>query len=171
MPTTQYLSQERVQVTLRRIASEIIERNRGLKNVVVVGIQVRGVSVAKKLAVILEEISGESVSVGELDTKPYRDDRDLEESPADRSRLEIAITDRDVVLVDDVLFTGRTVRAALDALIRYGRPKTIQLTVLIDRGHREYPICPDYVGRVVQTKHRERVRVQEAAGLAVYIDE
>lgn len=170
MTSTQVLDGEQVRRTLKRMAYEVVERNRGLDNVVVVGIRRRGVAVAEALARTLEAIGGARVDVQKLDTTPFRDDG-LKAEAEDSSDVRLDVTDRDVVLVDDVLFTGRTVRAALDALIRYGRPRTIQLAVLVDRGHREYPIRPDFVGRTIQTKHRERVAVLEDEGLAIYVEE
>lgn len=178
MTSTMVLGEERVQRALTRVAYEIVERNEGIDNVVVVGILRRGVAVAEVLATALGRISGEHVQVHELDTSPCRDDQEADAVAPDSSRMGIDVTDRDVVLVDDVLFTGRTVRAALDALVRFGRPRTIQLAVLVDRGHREYPIRPDYVGRTIQTKHQERVSVRSGDGpamnsdrLAIYIEE
>ncbi len=172
MRTTLVLGEERVRRALTRVAYEIVERNEGLENVVVVGILRRGVAVAEALAAILERISELRIDVHELDTSPYRDDLDAGGDARDASQMNVDVTDRDVVLVDDVLFTGRTVRAALDALVRFGRPRSIQLAVLVDRGHREYPIRPDYVGRTIQTKHRERVAVRtDDDTLAIYIEE
>lgn len=170
MTATLVLDEERVRRALKRLAYEIVERNRGLENVVVVGIRRRGVAVAEAVARTLVEIGGGQLEVQKLDTAPFRDDNDDPEVE-DTSEVQVDVTDRDVVLVDDVLFTGRTIRAALDALVRYGRPRTIQLAVLVDRGHREYPIRPDYVGRTIQTKHRERVDVRAEDGLAIYIEE
>ena len=156
---------------LRRMAFEIAERNHGLESVVIVGIRRRGVLVANMLAAALGEINDTIVDVQELDTSPYRDDRSSTSGKQDESLIDIDLTARNVVLVDDVLYTGRTVRAALDGIIRYGRPKTIQLAVLVDRGHREYPIRPDFVGRVVPTKHREHVVVRAEDDFAIYVIE
>src|SRR5690606_3798238 len=114
---------------------------------------------------------GRRFQVHELDVSPFRDDRSQEVPSDDTSTIEADLTDKDVILTDDVLFTGRTARAALDAVIKYGRPRTIQLVVLIDRGHREYPIQPDFVGRLIQTKHRERVVVDVDEGFAVFVEE
>lgn len=171
MTSTLVLGEERVQRAINRLAYEIIERNAGLDNLVIVGILRRGVAVAEALAAVLERIGNSRVDVHELDTSPYRDDHDAGEQAADATRMTVDISDKDVVLVDDVLFTGRTVRAALDALVRFGRPRTIQLAVLVDRGHREFPIRPDYVGRTIQTKHRERVSVRTEERLAIYVEE
>lgn len=171
MKSTLLLDQHHVQRTLTRLAYEIAERNKGLANVVVVGVLRRGAVVAEKVATEMEKIESSPISVQHLDPTPYRDDLPLEKEVSDMSRIDIDITDKDVVLVDDVLFTGRTIRAALDGLIRFGRPRSIQLAVLIDRGHREFPIRPDYTGRIVQTKHSERVAVRPEEGLAIYIEE
>lgn len=165
------MSPERVGRTFTRLAYEIIERNRGASTLEIVGIRRRGTAVAEALANAIGDIEGRGFQVHELDVSAYRDDREPGEAISDDSAIHGDITDRDVVLIDDVLFTGRTARAALDALVQYGRPKSIQLAVLIDRGHREYPIQPDYLGRSLQTKHRERVVVDVESGFAVYVVE
>jgi pyrimidine operon attenuation protein/uracil phosphoribosyltransferase len=158
MSDIELLSPERVQRILRRLAYEIVERNRGSSNLVFVGILSRGDVLARA---IVDEVSklGQPVPEVPLDVSAFRDDVDREERPG-TGLPEVDLTGRDVVVVDDVLFTGRTARAALDAIVGLGRPSSIQLAVLIDRGHREYPIQPDYVGRVIPTKHRERVEVR-----------
>lgn len=143
---------------IRRLAYEILEKNRGAENLTILGILSRGDAVGRAIAEEISAIESAPVVYHPLDTAPYRDDVNAEVS-TDESAEQPAIEDRDVILVDDVLFTGRTVRAALDALIRFGRPRSIQLVVLVDRGHREYPIQPDFVGRRIPTKHRERVEV------------
>lgn len=171
MATTLIISPERVRRTMSRLAYEVIERNRGTENLELVGIRQRGPAVARALAAHIGSIDGRRFRVHELDVTPYRDDRDPEEEIEDSSDVDRDMTDRDVILTDDVLFTGRTARAALDAIIHYGRPRSIQLVALIDRGHREYPIQPDYVGRLIQTKHRERVVVNVDEGFAVYVEE
>ena len=171
MARTLYLSPNRVRRMLTRIAYEIVERNRGTDQLELVGIRARGTALGRALAEEISRIEGRAFTVHELDVKPYRDDRDRSAAFEDGSRIEADITGRDVVLTEDVLFTGRTARAALDALVHYGRPRTIQLVALVDRGHREYPIQPDYVGRVIQTKHKERIVVEVEAGFAVYIEE
>ena len=171
MARTQYLSAGRVRRMLTRIAYEIVERNRGAESLELVGIRARGTAVASALAEEMGRIEGRAFTVHELDVAAYRDDRDRSDPPEDHSRILADVTGRDVILVDDVLFTGRTARAALDALVHYGRPRTIQLAVLVDRGHREYPIQPDFVGRVIQTKHKERVAVDIDDGFAVYVEE
>jgi pyrimidine operon attenuation protein/uracil phosphoribosyltransferase len=153
------------------MAYEVVERNRGAEMLEIVGIRSRGTALAELLAKQISEIEPRRFSVSRLDVAAYRDDRDPSTRLEDRSSVQVDVTDRDVILVDDVLFTGRTVRAALDAIVHYGRPRTIQLAVLVDRGHREYPIQPDFVGRVLPTKHRERVDVSIEDGPAVYIEE
>jgi pyrimidine operon attenuation protein/uracil phosphoribosyltransferase len=147
---------------VRRIAHEILERNRGTVDLVVVGIHTRGVPLAERLARALAEAEA-PVPVGELDITLYRDD--LEGRPTTRvgtTRMPGSIDDRVVVLVDDVLFTGRTVRAALDCLADLGRPRRVELAVLVDRGHRELPIRADYVGKNLPTSSSERVSVHLA---------
>jgi pyrimidine operon attenuation protein/uracil phosphoribosyltransferase len=160
VPRVQVLSAEDVSRALTRIAHEIVERNHGLSDVVVIGLQTGGVSLARRLAQVLEEIEGKAVTSGTLDVAFYRDDIGI------RPVLPEAITNipgdlagRLVVLVDDVLFTGRTVRAALNALTDYGRARAVQLAVMIDRGHREIPIRPDYVGKNIPTRIDEQVDV------------
>jgi pyrimidine operon attenuation protein/uracil phosphoribosyltransferase len=146
--------------TLTRIAHEIIERNKGAKNLVIVGIRSRGIYLANRIAQKIKEIEGVEVPVGELDITFYRDDLTVLSNPlVQKTHLPFDITDKDVILIDDVLFTGRTARAALDALMDFGRPATVQLAVLVDRGHRELPIRADYVGKNVPTSRREEVRV------------
>ena len=171
MPRTLIISPERVRRTMSRLAYEVVERNRGTENLEIVGIRHRGPAIGRALAAHIGHIDGRRFRVHELDVTAYRDDRDLEQDVEDTSDVAGDLTDRDVILTDDVLFTGRTARAALDAIIRYGRPRSIQLVVLIDRGHREYPIQPDYVGRLIQTKHRERVVVEVDEGFSVYVVE
>ncbi|HHY12602.1 MAG TPA: bifunctional pyr operon transcriptional regulator/uracil phosphoribosyltransferase PyrR [Firmicutes bacterium] len=154
---------------LVRIAHEIVEKNKGLDNVVLVGIRRRGVPLARRLADILRNSEKADVLVGELDITLYRDDLTLrfEQPHVGRTVLPFDIAKRKVVLVDDVLFTGRTIRAALDAIIDLGRPECIQLAVLVDRGHREVPIRADYVGKNVPTSRKEviNVRLSEYDGI------
>lgn len=147
---------------LTRIAHEIIERNKGIEECVLVGIRTRGVYLANRLAKRIEDIEGQSIPVGELDITLYRDDlvEKVEQPLIKETVLPISITGKKVILVDDVLFTGRTVRAALDALMDEGRPEMIQLAVLIDRGHRELPIRPDFVGKNVPTSRTEIILVE-----------
>ena len=147
---------------VKRIAHEIVERNRGVEDIVVVGIRRRGVFLAQRIAQMLESIEGESVPVGALDITLYRDDFEVATPKPVVGTTEISedITNKVIVLVDDVLYTGRTVRAALDELIDFGRPRQIQLAVLVDRGHREFPIKADYVGKNVPTSETELVEVK-----------
>jgi pyrimidine operon attenuation protein/uracil phosphoribosyltransferase len=145
---------------VRRIAHEILERNRGASDLVLVGIHTRGIPLAERLAAALAEAEG-PVPVGEMENALYRDD--LDRRPTTRvgaTRMPVPIDDRVVVLVDDVLYTGRSVRAALDCLADLGRPRRVELAVLIDRGHREVPIRADYVGKNLPTSARERVAVR-----------
>ncbi|HXF73314.1 MAG TPA: bifunctional pyr operon transcriptional regulator/uracil phosphoribosyltransferase PyrR [Actinomycetota bacterium] len=153
-----------VRRALTRIAHEIIERNKGAGDLVLVGIAARGDDLARRLAAEIERIEGTRVPVGVLDITFYRDDIGLRgEAPeVHETRVEADITGKVVVLVDDVLYTGRTVRAAMDALVDLGRPRAIQLAVLVDRGHRELPIRADFVGKNVPTRRDEQVRVAVA---------
>lgn len=146
---------------LTRIAHEIIERNKGIHDLMIVGIKTRGETLARRLAKRIEQIEGKSVLLGVVDISMYRDDlskRSLEPE-IKGSDLPEDITGKIVVLVDDVLYTGRTVRAAMDALVDHGRPSMIQLAVLVDRGHRELPIRPDFIGKNVPTSREEQVVV------------
>lgn len=158
------MDEKALQRALTRIAHEIIERNKGIENCVLVGIKTRGIYIAQRLANRIEQIEGELLPVGELDITLYRDDLtkkndDLE--PLVRgSDIPSDITNKKVVLVDDVLYTGRTVRAAMDALMDIGRPAQIQLAVLIDRGHRELPIRADFVGKNTPTSNAEKIVVE-----------
>ncbi len=148
-----------VRRAIQRIAHEIVERNQGVSNLLVLGIHTRGVPLAERLAEALASIEG-PVPVGELDIALYRDD--LDRRPKTRvwaTRVPVPVDDRVVILVDDVLFTGRTVRAALDSLADLGRPRRVELAVLVDRGHRELPIRPDYVGKNLPTARDQRVTV------------
>ena len=146
---------------LTRIAHEILEKNDGAKDLAFVGLRTRGVTLAQRLAAKIARIDGTTLPVGTLDITLYRDDLDLRGAPVIRGTdIPFSIKNKTVVLVDDVLFTGRTIRAALDALIDLGRPRSIQLATLIDRGHRELPIRPDYVGKNLPTSRRESVAVR-----------
>ncbi|MCG0276953.1 MAG: bifunctional pyr operon transcriptional regulator/uracil phosphoribosyltransferase PyrR [Thermanaeromonas sp.] len=158
----QIMDADKMRRALVRIAHEILERNKGTENLVLVGIRRRGVPLAKRLQRIIEEIEGVKLPLGVLDITLYRDDlTTLSPHPVIHStEIPFNITGKKVVLVDDVLFTGRTVRAALDALMDLGRPRSIQLAVLIDRGHRELPIRADYVGKNVPTSLKEEIAVQ-----------
>ena len=154
---------DRVGRTLTRIAHEILERNRGLDDIALVGIRRRGVPLARRLAAIILDISHHEVPTGTLDITLYRDDLMRHAVGAQpevgRTDIPFSIDDKRILLVDDVLFTGRTIRAALDALIEFGRPRAIQLVVLVDRGHRELPIKADYVGKNVPTALSQSVQV------------
>jgi pyrimidine operon attenuation protein / uracil phosphoribosyltransferase len=146
---------------LTRIAHEILERNGGAKDLAFVGLRTRGVTLAQRLATKLAAIDGTTVPVGTLDITLYRDDLDMRGAPVVRGTdIPFSIKNKTVVLVDDVLYTGRTIRAALDALIDLGRPNMIQLAILVDRGHRELPIRPDYIGKNLPTSKRESVAVR-----------
>jgi pyrimidine operon attenuation protein / uracil phosphoribosyltransferase len=158
------LDDQAIRRALTRIAHEIIERNKGIEGCVLVGIKTRGIYLAKRLAERIEQIEGTAVPVGELDITLYRDD--LTTKTGDKEPLvkgtdvPVNITNKKVILVDDVLYTGRTVRAAMDALIDLGRPAQIQLAVLVDRGHRELPIRADFVGKNIPTSSSEIVVVE-----------
>ncbi|WP_042456219.1 bifunctional pyr operon transcriptional regulator/uracil phosphoribosyltransferase PyrR [Neobacillus dielmonensis] len=158
------LDEQAIGRALTRIAHQIIEKNKGIQDCVLVGIRTRGIFIAKRLATRIEEIEGNSIAVGELDITLYRDDltikTDNQEPLVKGSDIPFSINDKKVILVDDVLYTGRTVRAGLDALIDLGRPAAIQLAVLVDRGHRELPIRADYVGKNIPTSSIERIVVE-----------
>ena len=151
----------KIKRALHRIATEIIERNRDLGNLVIVGIRTRGIYLGKRMSKMIKELEKTEIPVGVLDITLYRDDFSELESQhmVKKTEINFSVADKDVLLVDDVLFTGRTIRAAMDSLIDLGRPKTIQLLVLIDRGHRELPIRADYVGKFLPTSKREIVQV------------
>ena len=161
---------DRIGRTLTRIAHEIVERNKGVEHLALVGVRTRGVPIAKRLARAIKEITGDEVPTGALDITLYRDDlmrHAVGPQPVvRRTEVTFSIDDKKILLVDDVLFTGRTTRAALDALIDFGRPKAIQLVVLVDRGHRELPIKADYVGKNIPTALADvvQVRLQEIDG-------
>jgi pyrimidine operon attenuation protein/uracil phosphoribosyltransferase len=169
-PMPQVMDGDRMSRALTRIAHEILERNRGLGELALVGIRTRGVPIARRLSRALKEINGVDVPTGALDITLYRDDlmrQPVGPQPVVRhTEIPFSIDDRKILLVDDVLYTGRTIRAALDALIDFGRPRAIQLIVLVDRGHRELPIKADYVGKNLPTslKQSVQVRLQEIDG-------
>ena len=156
----------RVSRSITRIAHEILERNHGVDDLVLIGILARGVPIAERLARELEALSGQSLPVGGLDITLYRDDLRGHGAASQpiirRTDISFSIDDRIILLVDDVLFTGRTIRAAFDALIDFGRPRAIQLVALVDRGHRELPIRADYVGRNIPTARTQSVQVRLA---------
>src|SRR5512142_712760 len=164
------LDADRITRSLTRIAHEIIERNRSLDELALVGIRTRGVPIAKRIAKAIHDANGHDVPAGALDITLYRDDlmrHAVGPQPVVRkTEIAFSIDDKRILLVDDVLYTGRTIRAALDALIDFGRPKSIQLVVLVDRGHRELPIKADYVGKNLPTSLRQsvQVRLQEIDG-------
>lgn len=159
--TTIILDGVGVKRALTRIAHEILEKNKGINDLALVGIWTGGVYLARELSLRLEEIEGEKIPVGALDITPHRDDikGKAERKAVEKTEITFPIEGKKVVLVDDVLFTGRTIRAAMDALIDHGRPGSIQLAVLIDRGHRELPIRADFVGRNVPTSLKESIIV------------
>ena len=162
MPPKIIMTAEDIRRTLSRIAHEIIERNKSLENLILVGMHTRGAPLAKRLAAKIEQFEKVKVTVGALDISPYRDDLDsLNQQPSVRhTDIPTDIAGKSVVLVDDVLYTGRSIRAAMDALIDLGRPQSIQLAVFVDRGHREMPIRPDYVGKNIPSSRNEEVRVR-----------
>ncbi|PKQ28707.1 MAG: bifunctional pyr operon transcriptional regulator/uracil phosphoribosyltransferase PyrR [Candidatus Anoxymicrobium japonicum] len=158
---TKVIDAEDVARVVTRISHEILERNRGVEDIVLVGIRTRGVFLARRLATVIERIEGCAIEVGELDVSFYRDDIASRGGAANVgvTRIDFDINDKRVVIVDDVLYTGRTIRAAMDALMDFGRPRVIQLAVLVDRGHRELPVRADYVGKNLPTSGNERVKV------------
>ncbi len=158
----QLMSASEIERTLIRLAHEIVEKNNGVEGLVLIGIRRRGVPLAQRLGALITRIENTAVPVGMLDITLYRDDLStVDVSPVVQERpIEFSITGKDVVLVDDVLYTGRTTRAALDALFEQGRPRRVQLCVLIDRGHRELPVEAAFVGRKVQTTDREIIEVK-----------
>lgn len=151
----------KIKRALQRMATEILERNRNLKNLVVVGIRTRGIYIGKRIAKLIKEMERVDIPVGVMDITLYRDDfAEIEaQHMVQKTEIPFSVAKKDVLLVDDVLFTGRTIRAAMDNLFDMGRPKTIQLLVLVDRGHRELPIRADYVGKSLPTSRRELVQV------------
>jgi pyrimidine operon attenuation protein/uracil phosphoribosyltransferase len=151
----------KIKRVLNRMATEILERNRNLKNLVLIGIPTRGVSIARRIARIIKNMEHVEIPVGVMDITRYRDDyaASATRTEAKKTAISFPLDKKDIVLVDDVLFTGRTIRAAMAGLFDIGRPRSIQLLVLIDRGHRELPIRADYVGKVLPTSRRELVQV------------
>lgn len=156
---TSILDEKSIQRAIARIAYEIIEKNKGVDNLCLIGILSRGVPIARRIAAKIREVEGRKLEVGVLDITRFRDDRPGE---ADGSEIPFSIVGKKVVLVDDVIYTGRSARAAIDALMSRGRPVRIELAVLVDRGHRELPIRPDFVGKNLPTSKEEKVRVRVA---------
>jgi len=162
LPRSQVMDANDVRRALVRIAHEILERNHGADEIVLVGLRTGGVPLAGRLVAEIAQIDGSTVPLGALNVAAYRDDADIRPAAsAQATEIPVDLTDRIVVLVDDVLFTGRTVRAALDALTDHGRARAVQLAVMVDRGHRELPIRPDFVGKNLPTRRRETVEVSE----------
>ena len=157
----QLMDDKAITRAITRISHEIIERNKGIEDVVLVGIKTRGVPIANRISKKIESIEGELVNTGEVDITLYRDDlKEIDVDPViNGSNIDFDINNKVVILVDDVLYTGRTVRSALDAIMDIGRPQSIQLAVLVDRGHRELPIRADYVGKNVPTSRHEIISV------------
>ena len=157
MKTKEIVHDVTMKRAITRITYEIIERNKNLDNIVLAGIKTRGVYIARRIQDRLKQLENLDIPIGELDTKPFRDDIKVEE---DTTIMPIDITGKDVILVDDVLYTGRTIRAAIDNLVSLGRPARVSLAVLVDRGHRELPIRADYVGKNIPTSATEEIIVE-----------
>lgn len=157
MKTKEIVDDVTMKRAITRITYEIIERNKNLDNIVLAGIKTRGVFIARRIQDRLKQLEGIDIPIGELDTKPFRDDMKVEEDTTD---MPVDITGKDVILVDDVLYTGRTIRAAIDNLVSLGRPARVSLAVLVDRGHRELPIRADYVGKNIPTSVVEEIIVE-----------
>ncbi|HHD1578018.1 TPA: bifunctional pyr operon transcriptional regulator/uracil phosphoribosyltransferase PyrR [Enterococcus faecalis] len=161
MPKKEVVDAVTMKRALTRISYEIIERNKGIQDIVLVGIKTRGIYIAQRLAERLKQLEDIDVPVGELDITLYRDDvKDMEELELHSSDVPVSIEGKEVILVDDVLYTGRTIRAAMDAVMDLGRPRKISLAVLVDRGHRELPIRADYVGKNIPTSKTEEIIVE-----------
>ncbi|MGK0466240.1 bifunctional pyr operon transcriptional regulator/uracil phosphoribosyltransferase PyrR [Clostridium sp.] len=156
------LDEKAIVRTLTRVAHEIIEKNKGVENIILVGIRRRGVPIAQRISILIEQFEGIKLPVGSVDITLYRDDlTSLNQQPVlNNSELGIDVMGKKIILVDDVLYTGRTARAAIDAIIAKGRPQMIQLAVLVDRGHRELPIRADYVGKNIPTSGKEMISVE-----------
>ncbi|AGS05701.1 pyrimidine regulatory protein PyrR [Streptococcus lutetiensis 033] len=157
MKTKEIVDDVTMKRAITRITYEIIEQNKNLDNIVLAGIKTRGVFIARRIQDRLKQLEGIDIPLGELDTKPFRDDMKVEEDTTD---MPVDITGKDVILVDDVLYTGRTIRAAIDNLVSLGRPARVSLAVLVDRGHRELPIRADYVGKNIPTSAIEEIIVE-----------
>ena len=161
MPKKEVVDAVTMKRALTRISYEIIERNKGIQDIVLVGIKTRGIYIAQRLAERLKQLEDIDVPVGELDITLYRDDvKDMEEPELHSSDVPVSIEGKEVILVDDVVYTGRTIRAAMDAVMDLGRPRKISLAVLVDRGHRELPIRADYVGKNIPTSKTEEIIVE-----------
>ncbi|WP_435387355.1 bifunctional pyr operon transcriptional regulator/uracil phosphoribosyltransferase PyrR [Enterococcus faecalis] len=161
MPKKEVVDAVTMKRALTRVSYEIIERNKGIQDIVLVGIKTRGIYIAQRLAERLKQLEDIDVPVGELDITLYRDDvKDMEEPELHSSDVPVSIEGKEVILVDDVLYTGRTIRAAMDAVMDLGRPRKISLAVLVDRGHRELPIRADYVGKNIPTSKTEEIIVE-----------
>ena len=160
--STLIMDAKTIERALTRIAHEIVEKNRGAENMAIIGIQNRGAYLAERIAKLIEKIEGVAVPVGLMDITLYRDDvqTKLEQPVVQKTEIMFDVKDKVIILVDDVLYTGRTVRAALDQIIDFGRPRHIHLAVLVDRGHRELPIRADYVGKNIPTARDDRVNVK-----------
>ncbi|MDR2977179.1 MAG: bifunctional pyr operon transcriptional regulator/uracil phosphoribosyltransferase PyrR [Streptococcaceae bacterium] len=156
MSKKELFNAEAIDHAITRITYEIIEQNKDLDQLVIIGIKTRGVYIARRIREKLQEFENISLPIGDLDTRPFRDD---EKHSDDTTEIAVEVKGKDVILVDDVLYTGRTIRAAIDGLIALGRPSRVQLAVLVDRGHRELPIRADYVGKNIPTSHDEEIFV------------
>jgi pyrimidine operon attenuation protein/uracil phosphoribosyltransferase len=153
------MDENAIKRAIARITFEILEKNKGTQNICLIGMVTRGEFLAKRIAQKIKEVEGTDVEIGSLDITNFRDDRILSSTYDDKSRIDFDVTNKKVVLVDDVVFTGRSVRAAIDAIMVKGRPKSISLAILIDRGHRELPIRADFVGKNLPTSTSETVKV------------
>ena len=162
MPLKQVFTKEEIERAITRISHEIIENNKGVKDLAIIGIRTRGYVLAERIAKVINNLYGTKLDVGALDITFYRDDLSLvaEQPVIHNTEIDFDIEDKNIILVDDVLYTGRTIRCALDAIIDFGRPGAIQLAVLVDRGHRELPIRADYVGKNLPTSQKELVQVK-----------
>ena len=160
-PSSKIMDHESIRRAIQRLAHEIVEKNKGIDDLCLVGIRTRGVTLAERLNECIKQIEGRAVPVGILDITLYRDDLTMVSTQpvVHETQIDFDIGNKKIVLVDDVLFTGRTIRAALDALIDFGRPASIQLAVLVDRGHRELPIRADYVGKNIPTALHQNIKV------------
>lgn len=156
------MDEKKMNRTFSRMAMEILERNREISNLVLIGIQKKGVFVARRIQEYIKQIEGIDLPLGILDITLFRDDlhKKIRHPVVQKTEISFSIEDKDIVLIDDVIFSGRTIRAAMDSIFELGRPASVQLAVFIDRGHRELPICPDFKGKYLPTSRRERVNVK-----------